>query len=340
MGFVKPSDCTPVRESGVPAPTLPDLRTRALLFDLTGRAEIAIAGKDRAAFLHGLVTNDVKKLGPGEGCHAAFLTPKGKMLADLVVLATGDEILLDAEAPLAATLDGLLRKYHFFHEVTLEDRTAARAVLHVEGPSTAALLASLGLSLPAAPHASARAAIAGIDVLLVAESRAGSPGVDVRLPIAAREAVATALETAGAVAAPGEVLEAGRIEAGLPRWGRELDETVLPDEAGLQRTAISYSKGCYIGQETVARIKTYGHVNRQLVGLLADGSPELPLGSPVRAGETTVGALTSVGRRADGTGTIALGFVKRDHAAPGTALTVQTEAGAVPVAVAALPLAV
>ncbi len=307
-----------------------------LLFDLTGRGAISLTGKDRAAFLHGLVTNDVKKLRAGEGCAAAFLTPKGKMLADLTVLCTDDELILDCEPALVEKLEGLLRKYLIFNEVVIENRTGETGVLHVEGRKTEEILKRLiGQKGPAEPHSSVLASGGRV----VRESRGGFEGFDLRVSRAELGAVRSVLVSEGAAPSDLSLLESARIEAGIPRWGAELTEDVLPDEAGLPaRGWVSYTKGCYIGQETVARIRTYGHVNRNLVGLVLEAA-HLPVpGAEIRAGEAKSGAVTSATVSTRLGKAVALGYVKREHAAPGTALWVVMDDVARPAAVTDLPL--
>ncbi|HQR47542.1 MAG TPA: glycine cleavage T C-terminal barrel domain-containing protein [Thermoanaerobaculia bacterium] len=320
-----------------PPPGVEDFARRPLLFDLTGRTEIAVAGRDRAEFLHGLVTNDVKGLRPGDGCAAAVLTPRGKMLADVSVLCGAEELIVDAEPDLARTLDGLFRKYLFFQQVTLENRTGIAGVLHVEGRGAGEVLAKvLGREVPAEPHAS----LPGPSGRAVRESRGGFEGFDLRLPRTQVAAARSALVDAGAVPAEPDVLEAARIEAGIPRWGAELTEDVLPDEAGLPgRGYISYTKGCYLGQETVARIRTYGHVNRRLVGLLLPPGDVPPPGAEIRKGILKVGAVTSAVRSGRLGRAVALAYVHRDHVSPGTSLSVICPAGPADGVVAAFPLA-
>jgi folate-binding protein YgfZ len=314
------------------------LRTGAVVVPLAGRGSLAVTGPDAAELLHGLLTNEIKALRPGAGCHAALLTPKGKMRADLVVLRTGDEILLDCEPSLAAPLAQILSGYVPFSRSTLADRTAESGVVHVEGPEAPALLEAAGLPVPPDAFAHAAAEAAGIAVRVARVSRAGAPGFDLRVGRDDAGAVAALLAERGATPAGPDDLEAGRIEAGLPRWGAELDETVLPNEAWLERTAISYTKGCYLGQETVARLKTYGHVNRHLVALLLPaGSPAGP-GAAVRAGDAVVGKVTSAAESERRGRRVALAYVKREHEAPGTRLDVETAGGAVEGVVAAVPL--
>ena len=320
-----------------PPPGVADFGRHALLFDLTGRAEIAVTGRDRADFLHGLVTNEVKKLRVGEGCAAALLTPRGRILADLTVLCAPEELIVDAEPELARTLDELFRKYIFFQQVALENRTGITGVLHIEGDGAGAVLATVvGQIPPSDPHASALGRVGRA----VRESRGGFEGFDLRVRRADVASVRSALVDAGAIPAEPDVLEAARIEAGIPRWGAELTEDVLPDEAGLPaRGYVSYTKGCYIGQETVARIKTYGHVNRHLVGLLLPPGDVPPPGAEVRKGILKVGAVTSA-VRSDRLGrAVALAYVHRDHAAAGTPLTVLCSGGPAEAVVATFPLA-
>jgi len=313
-----------------------------LLFDLAGRGSIVLTGKDRASFLQGLVTNDVKKLRPGEGCDAAFLTAKGKLLATCVVLAEADRLVLDTPPELAATVEALLRKYLVFAEVTISNETGATSVFHltaeadgddaedflrrVMGPRDAA-------SMPQGLHAHTAAVFTlkeNLPVLLVRENRTGVPGFDLRLPSSHSGEIRNALTLAGAQPSNDEELERRRIHAGIPVWGRELTEAVLPDEAGLrERGFISETKGCYVGQEIVARIKTYGHVNRLLVRL--DVSGGVPgKGDRVFSEGEDCGTVTSAAAGLPASGgaepapAVALAYVKREQAKPGTALTLSS----------------
>jgi folate-binding protein YgfZ len=315
-----------------------------LLFDLTGRGAVVLTGKDRASFLHGLVTNDVKGLTPGTGCAAAFLTPKGKLLADCVVLCEEHRLEIDCEPELAKKIEDLLRKYLVFNEVEIGNETEQTAVFHLAGEAAGdgrdeedflRRVPGLGAAeaVPQSPHEHASA---GAAIRLIRENRTGAPGYDVRCPSSLSEGIRKAFLSAGARLASHADLESLRIEAGIPRWGFELTEAVLPDEAGLrERGFISDSKGCYIGQETVARIKTYGHVNRNLVRLLLEGEPPAP-GSEIFFEEETAGAVTSAARSAGSGPATALGYVRRERAAPGTRLLVRTREGDRPATVSAV----
>ena len=324
-----------------------------LLFDLTGRGAVVLAGKDRASFLQGLVTNDIRKLTPGTGCAAAFLTPKGKLLADCVVLCEEDRLEIDCEPELSGKIEDLLRKYLVFNDVQIGNETAANYVFHLTGDSPGDAVEDLlrrgieGMGLgepPSIPqpvhhHAAISGAAAGGAIRIVRENRTGVPGYDVRCPSSLSEEVRRAFLLAGARQASHADMESLRIEAGIPRWGFELTEAVLPDEAGLRaRGFISDTKGCYVGQETVARIKTYGHVNRNLVRLLLEGEAP-PSGSEIFFEEEKAGAVTSATRAPASGQATALGYVRRERAEPGTRLLVRTTEGDRPATVSAPPVA-
>jgi folate-binding protein YgfZ len=320
-----------------------------LLFDLAGRGSIVLLGKDRASFLHGLVTNDVKKLVSGGGCAAAFLTAKGKLLAECVILCEEERLVLDTPPELASTVEGLLRTYLVFNDVTIVNETAVTHVLHLageaeEGGSEDLLRRLLGPgagdSLPRKPHESRTAQFTSREIpsssplRVVRENRTSVPGFDIRSPSSLSEEIRTTLLSAGARPESPERLESLRIAAGIPRWGAELTEAVLPDEAGLrERGFVSDNKGCYVGQEIVARIKTYGHVNRRLVLLSVSGGVPRPGEKIFFEGEET-GAVTSATAGGAPGNAVALAYVKRDRAAVGTALTVSSFAGALSATVA------
>jgi folate-binding protein YgfZ len=313
-----------------------------LLFDLNARGAIVLTGKDRASFLHGLVTNDIKKLTPATGCAAAFLTPKGKMLADCVVLCEEDRLEIDCEPELSGKIEDLLRKYLVFNDVQIINDTPARAVLHLTGASPGDAVEDLlrkvigpgpalgdVFSMPseAHGHSTVPSAAAGGAIRIVRENRTGVPGWDLRLPSSLSKENSSSLLSEGAHLESSERFEALRIAAGIPRWGFELTEAVLPDEAGLrERGFISENKGCYVGQETVARIKTYGHVNRRLVLLsISGGNPKA--GEKIFLEGEEIGAVTSATTGEAPGEAVALGYVKRERSVAGTALTVSSFAG-------------
>ena len=282
------------------------------LVDRSERGKLALTGPDAKAFLHGQVTNDIEGLAPGRGCYAAFLTHKGKMLGDMRVLDLGDELLLDTERSTLQELFNMIRRYKLGSDVELHKRTLEMALLSLIGPDARRVAGARSPS--GAEHANARAEIAGKPVVLVATDT----GIDVFCAADDTAAVRAALEAAGAVAVEEAVAEIVRVERGRPRYGFELDEGVIPQEAGLNERAVSFTKGCYVGQETVARLFYRGKPNRHLRGLRLSG-PAAP-GDALRRGEKEVGRVgTTV--LSPTFGPIALAIVRRE-AEPGDTLAV------------------
>ncbi|MDL2718061.1 MAG: glycine cleavage T C-terminal barrel domain-containing protein [Acidobacteriota bacterium] len=319
------------------------------LFDLGARGAIVLTGNDRASFLHGLVTNDVKKLTPGQGCAAAFLTSKGKMLADCVVLCEEDRLGLDCEPELSGKIEDLLRKYLVFNDVQIGNVNAENHVFHLTGASPGDAVEDLlrrsigfgdGSTLPREPHAHATVlgAAAGGAIRIIRENRTGVPGYDLRLPSSLSKQIFSSLLSEGAHLESSERLDALRIVAGIPRWGFELTDAVLPDEAGLrERGFISENKGCYVGQETVARIKTYGHVNRKLVLLTVSGGCPKTGERIFFEGEES-GTVTSAAPAVTGAEAAALAYVKRAHANRGAHFLIRTLEGDLPAVFSSVPL--
>jgi folate-binding protein YgfZ len=283
-----------------------------LLVDRSERGKLALTGADAKDFLHGQVTNDVEGLTDGTGCYAAFLTHKGKMLGDLRILDTGDELLLDCERVALQELFNMIRRYKLGRAVEVHKRTLERGLLSLIGPD-ARRIAGAG-DLPEAEHSHRPAELAGASVRLIATDL----GVDVLCDAADTERVAAALASAGALKATEAEAEVRRVESGRPRYGIDLDDTVIPQEAGLNARAVSFEKGCYVGQETVARLYFRGKPNRHLRGLKLTGPAAH--GDPLRLGEREVGRLGSV-VESPRYGRIALALVRRE-AAPGDSLAV------------------
>jgi folate-binding protein YgfZ len=282
------------------------------LVDRSERGKLALTGPDATAFLHGQVTNDVESLEPGRGCYAAFLTHKGKMLGDLRILDAGDELLLDTERSALQELFNMIRRFKLGSDVELHKRTLERGLLSLIGPDARRVAGAP--QLPEEEHSHRAGTIAGAPVRLIATDL----GVDVLCDASDTERVAAALTAAGAEPASEQAAEVRRVETGRPRYGVDLDDTVIPQEAGLNARAVSFEKGCYVGQETVARLYFRGKPNRHLRGLKLSGPAAT--GDALRLGEREVGRLGSV---VDSPlhGPIALALVRRE-AAPGDELAV------------------
>jgi folate-binding protein YgfZ len=280
--------------------------------DRSERGKLALTGGDAKEFMHGQVTNDVEALVPGTGAYAAFLTHKGKMRGDLRILDLGDELLLDTERSSLQELFNMIHRFKLAMDVELHKRTIQMGLLSLIGPDSRRIAGAETLGTE--EHANARAEIAGRPVVLAATDT----GVDVFTQAEDTDAVRSALEAAGAVPVGEAAAEVLRVERGRPRWGADLDETVIPEEAGLNDRAVSFTKGCYVGQETVARLHYRGKPNRHLRGLRLAAPVEA--GTPLLLGEREVGRVgTPVVSPVHGP--IALALVRRE-AEPGAALTV------------------
>jgi tRNA-modifying protein YgfZ len=255
------------------------------LVDRSERGKLVLTGPGAKEFLAGQVTNDTLALTPGNGCYAAFLTPKGKMLGDLRVLDLGEELLLDTERVALQGLFDMIRRFKIGYEVELHKRTIERGLLSLLGPSAPRVASAE--TLPAVEHANAAVEIEGIAAIVARTDT----GVDLVCDAADTEELTRALRDRGAAPVSEDAAEIVRVEHGRPRYGIDLDETVIPQEAGLNERAVSFTKGCYVGQETVARLYYRGKPNRHLRGLRLSTPAEL--GAELRLGERPVGHLSS-----------------------------------------------
>ncbi len=278
------------------------------LVDRSERGKLALTGSEAKAFLHGQVTNDIEGLEPGHGCYAAFLTHKGKMLGDMRVLDVGHELLLDTERVALQELFNMIRRYKLGRDVELRKRTLETALLSLIGPDARRIAGAEDL---VEEHRNRHAEIAGVPVVLVATD----VGIDVFAPAESKETVTAEL---GVPAVDEEAAEVLRVERGRPRYGVDLDESVIPQEGGLNERAVSFTKGCYVGQETVARLHYRGKPNRHLRGLRL--SAPATTGDVLRLGDKQVGRLGTVAV-SPLHGPIALALVRRE-AAPGDTLAV------------------
>ncbi|HEX2105876.1 MAG TPA: glycine cleavage T C-terminal barrel domain-containing protein [Solirubrobacteraceae bacterium] len=303
------------------------LREGAGVLDRSELGKLALTGAQAKELLNGQVSNDVEALEPGTGCYATLLTNKGKMLGDLRILDTGTELLLLTERVSLQALFDQLRRGAIGWQADLHKRTLQQGLVSVIGPR-ARDVAGAG-ELPAAEHANRRAELGGAPVLLVATDL----GVDVVCAADDTARVRGALLAAGAVEVDEVAAEVARVESGRPRYGIDTDATTIPQEAGLNERAVSFTKGCYVGQETVARLHWRGKPNRQLRGLRL--SAPAPTGAPLRLGEREVGRLGSVAV-SPRFGPIALAIVRREVAV-GDTLAVGD--GAVRAEVVELPFA-
>jgi aminomethyltransferase len=246
------------------------LRHGAAWLDLSARGRIVARGRDRARFLHNVTSNEVKMMTPGTSCYAFLLTPQGRIVADLYLICRPDDFLIDTERELREKVRAQILKYKVADQIELEDVTDATAAIGVEGPNA-----------PGIPVAAS-----------VPISLTGQPGYRIYCTRDEMPGIVQRLEAAGAAAATADDARLVRIENGRPRYGEDILETSLPQETE-QMQAVSFTKGCYIGQEIVERIRARGHVNRHLVRLEIEGT------EPPAPGKQMIG-----GREADVTSAV------------------------------------
>jgi len=316
------------------------------VLDLSFRGRLCVAGGDRARFLHGQVTNDVKRLRIGEGCYAALITAKGKMQSDLNIYSLQDELLLDFEPGLTANVSERLEKYVIADDVQIVDVAPHYGLLSVQGPKAEAVIRALelGAELPNKPFSFVKATdgMKG-EIYLMNQPRLGTSGFDVFVPVASaaaiREKLIKAAKLSGGRPCGSEAFEMARIEAGIPRFGADMDETTNPLEAGLETRAISFNKGCYIGQEVISRIQTYSEVAKKLRGLKLDDALKTlsGKGDKLFLDGKEAGFVTSATASAKLKANIALGYVRREMNQPGTELILRTAEGESPARIVELP---
>jgi tRNA-modifying protein YgfZ len=285
-------------------------------FDLSARVKLRVNGIDRLRFLNGQLTNDIRKATETNALEACVLNAKGKMDAHFFVHAQAESFLLDADPALQSTLQTRLERYVIADDVQIEDVTARLSTFHVIGPSPTSF---------------------SIPTRVVSINRFGPEGHDIWSEAAEHDQLAAELAKEFQFCDE-NCAEVFRIEQGIPRWGRELTGEIIPVEANLEQRCIDYEKGCYIGQETISRMKMSGQRNKQLCGLVS--LKNIPLFSGMRligpAGKE-IGWITSATR--SGEREIALAYVKRGFNSMGSRLeATSAEHPAVPAEVVDLPL--
>ena len=267
--------------------------------------------------LHAMSTNDIRQLEPGQGCYSFFLNAQGRILADAVILAMPDALVIDTEPETRSSLYGHLDKYIIADDVTLDDVTDATVEIAIEGLAAFELLENLGAPEPAAPYSHAQWG----EATVVRFSTTGQPGFSVIAPAAARDALMRDLEAAGAISADAEAARTVRLEQGCPRYGEDITERHIPHETQLL-SGVNFDKGCYIGQEIVERVRSRGGVHRFLVGLEIDADRPPAAETRIIAAGKEVGEITSAAYSPALGRTVALAYVRTGDIPPGTSLTV------------------
>jgi folate-binding protein YgfZ len=308
------------------------LRTGTLLVDRSLRGRLRVRGEKAKETVTGLVTNDILALEPGHGVYAAALTPKGRIIADVRVFVDGSALLIDAPPRAFPGFLAMLRKYVNPRVAPFEDESATTTDLCVAGANSRLVLAeafgapstTLG-TLP--PYGHIAVEVEGATILVARTPEVGVDAFDCFVPIASHDMLRSRLLAAGARPGGLQAWEIARIETGQPEWGLDIDETTIAQEANLDDMhAISYTKGCYTGQETVARVHFRGHVNRYLRGLVFEtDEPAPPRAALADQAGKAVGDVRS-GARSPRIGAVALGMVRREIE-PGTELKATWEGG-------------
>ncbi len=312
--------------------------------ELTDWGVLAFEGEDAAKFLHGQLSQNIQKLADGAGHRLALLDRKAKVYADMLFYRWGNAYFALLQKTLVSTTLERLESVHFAEKIAMTDATDRYALLAVQGLKKEPLLKQLKITTQQlAPHTVFEARISSVAVRVVHESLTGGPGVLLLVATEDAEAVRAALidagQSLGLVRYGQETAEVLRVEAGLPKYGVDVTEQNLLPELGREEM-LCYDKGCYLGQEIVARIKTYGQVNRLLVGLVLESESSVPQAdAPVRSPETddAVGRVTSAVYSASLGRPIALGYVKQKLAETGQQLEIEVNGTRVNATVSALP---
>jgi len=291
------------------------LREGSAWLDLSARGRIRAVGEDRVRLLHAMCSNHVEQLRSGEGCYAFFLNPQGRILADAVILALPDALLIATEPETRKSLYAHLDTYIIADDVTLEDITAETVAIGIEGPGAADVESRLGAPVPAAPYSHQ---VWG-NRLAIRFSATGQPGFSIVAPAAGREALIREIEAAGAVRASDQDARVVRLELGHPRYGEDITDQYLPHETQLLG-GLHFSKGCYIGQEIVERVRARGGVHRFLVPLEIEGDTRPETGAVITADGKALGAITSAAWSPARGRVVALGYLRLGEIPKGAAL--------------------
>ncbi|MXY50334.1 MAG: aminomethyl transferase family protein [Gemmatimonadetes bacterium] len=318
------------------------VRTAAGLSDLSGRGKLRMTGADRQRFLHRVVTNDVEQLGAGDGVYACMLTPQGKIISDMTVHVRGEDLLIDVEPGMADVLRDTLDRYALMDDVEITDVTERYGLIGVSGRRADDCIHGLADPLPPlTPGGHAEIEWNGVPATVARTHRTGERDYDIYVPADSADEIWKALlagEGDGVPCMPigYETLEVLRVEAGIPRCTAELDDRIIPNEAVKDR-AVSFTKGCYIGQEPVVMMEHRGRPNRLLSGMVVEGETLPGRNAVIRKDGKEAGWITTAvhGRAVDGI--IALGFVRRRSMASGGPFEVEVDGAPARAEIADLP---
>lgn len=326
--FTQVNDAEVVDHYGNLANEFLHLTQSAGILDFSFRGRICVLGEDRAKYLHGQLTNDINRLQPGQGCYSALCNQKGRFEADLNVHCLENEILLDFEPGLSELVAERLERNIVADDVELADVAPHFGLLSVQGPKSADVVADLEAHCPTEDYAVTWSEHETLGQIYVARnSRLGSNGFDVyasenSIPAIADKLIAAAHNHGGGTAG-WSAFETARIAAGIPRFGQDMTDANLVPEAGIAESAVSYKKGCYIGQEILNRLRTFAEVSRTLRRLqFADGAAAPEVGASLELAGKSVGKVTSVALPPGASRPVAMGYIHKSANEAGTELNV------------------
>lgn len=305
------------------------VRTATGACDLSQRGKLRMTGADRQRFLHRVVSNDVEQLGTGEGVYACMLTPQGKIISDMTIHVRGEDLLIDVEPGMAGVLRDTLDRYALMDDVEIEDATERYGLIGVSGRRADACIQGLAGSPAPPPGGHVEIEWNGVPATVARSHRTGERDYDIYIPAESADEIWKALLAGdgdgGACVPIGyETREVLRVEAGIPNCTAELDGRIIPNEAVKDR-AVSFTKGCYIGQEPVVMMEHRGRPNRLLSGLVIDGETLPVRNALIRQDGKDAGWITTAVRGRAVDGIIALGFVRRKFRASGGSLEVEVD---------------
>jgi len=320
------------------------LRAGAAIVDRSARGRLVLTGVDRRSYLQGLLSNDIAALEAGSGCYATYLTAQGRMIADMRVFETGDNLLVDLDGTLAAAVSDRWSQFIFSEDVSVANNSASTSQVGVFGPQSAPVLArALGDAEASGQQLEDTLRRMPVNAIRTCNFRAqlvpvlrsddiGVMGFEIILPSRLEDDFVTSLRSAGAIEVGTDAVEVCRVEGGRPLFHVDMDEDTIPLEAGIEDRAISLTKGCYVGQEVIIRVLHRGHgrVARRLVGMtFAPGSSVPSRGDRIFSADRDIGSITSAVESPALGAPISLGYVHRDFQQPGTSVRVGERNGTV-----------
>lgn len=301
-----------------------EVRKNTGILDLSHLGRLSVTGRDRSSFLHGLLTNDIANLKEGHGTRACLLTPKARILGDMYIYNLGDRMLLDTGEASPDRLKATLDQFVITEDVQIQNSTNELLLLSLQGPKTADMIRQVLKTNVSKIERFANQSLG--PSVIINHDRTGQAGYDLIIPRNEAESVWQAFLLQGVQPVGAEALDILRLEAALPRYGVDLDETTLVLEAGL-KDAISFNKGCYMGQETVARATFIGRVNRRLAQFQTKGVPGFGSGARLYGNDKEAGVVTSSAYSPALSGVVGLGYVQKDFATEGTQIAIKTTHG-------------